>query len=121
MRMLFDASPSGTVTIAEGDGEKLSPTMVTNPTMEPVAINDLVWSGARDAGDQILIPTEGSTPTILTWDGTNWGASALEQYEKNGRMRTRVIRKTDYTIAPGRGFWYYRKASGGLSVTFPAN
>ncbi len=115
------AGEAGTVTIAGGDGETLTPTMVTNPTMEPVAINDLVWSGARDAGDQILIPTEGSNPTILTWDGTNWGASALEQYEKNGRMRTRVIRKTDYTIPPGRGFWYYRKASGELSITFPVN
>ena len=106
--------------IAEGDGENLTPTMVVNPTFWPLAINSLEWSVTPDWGDQILIPTEDATPTVLTWNGTNWGASALEQYEKNGRMRTRVIRKTDFTIPPGRGFWYYRKATGALSVTFPA-
>ena len=117
-----------TVSIAEGDGTTLTSTMVANPTFYDVAINptnlasviNLVWDGTPDSGDQILIPTEDAMPTILTWNGSNWGASALEQYEKNGRMRTRVIRKTDYTIAPGRGFWYYRKATGALSVTIPA-
>ena len=109
-----------TVTIAAGNGEKLTPTMVANPTFEPVAINELTWSGTPDTGDQILIPSETETPIILTWNGSNWGASELEHYEKNGRMRTRVVRKTDYAIPPGRGFWYYRKATGGLSVTFPA-
>ena len=109
-----------TVTIAAGDGEKLTPTMVANPTFEPVVINELTWSGTPDTGDQILIPSETETPIILTWNGSNWGASELEHYEKNGRQRTRVVRKTDYAIPPGRGFWYYRKATGGLSVTFPA-
>ena len=109
------------VKIAGGDGEKLTPTMVVNPTFFDVAINELAWSATPDTGDQILIPTEDSTPTILTWNGSNWGASALEQYTRpNGRKGTRVIRKTDHTIGPGRGFWYYRKATGALSVTFPA-
>ena len=107
-----------TVTIAEGNGTTLTPTLVTNPTMEPVAINSLVWSGTPDTGDQILIPTEAKTPTILTWNGTNWGASGLVRNPTTGRMK--VQRVTDHTIKPGRGFWYYRKASGALSVTFTA-
>jgi hypothetical protein len=85
-----------------------------------VAINELTWSGTPDTGDQILIPSETETPIILTWNDSNWGASELEHYEKNGRQRTRVVRKTDYAIPPGRGFWYYRKITGELSVTFPA-
>ncbi len=107
--------------IAGSDGEKLTPTMVVNPTFFDVAVNDLAWSATPDTGDQILIPTEDTAPTILTWNGSNWGASALEQYTRpNGRKGTRVIRKTDHTIGPGRGFWYYRKATGTLTVTFPA-
>ena len=115
------AAEAVTETIAEGDGETLTPTLLTNPTFLPMAINELTWGGTPDAGDQILIPTEDGTPTVLQWNGSNWGASALEQYEKkNGRMGTRVVRKTDFAIPPGRGFWYYRKAAGTLSVTFPA-
>ncbi len=118
-----------TVAIAEGDGTTLESTMVANPTFFDVAINptnlasviNLVWEGTPDRGDQILIPTDDAMPTILTWNGTNWGASALERYTKaNGRTGTRVVRKTDFTIGPGRGFWYYRKATGALSVTIPA-
>ena len=108
------------VVIAEGDGVKLTPTMVVNPTFWPVAINSIGWGGTPAAGDQILIPTEDAAPTVLTWNGSDWGASALEQYVKNGRIRTRVVRKTDHTVAPGRGFWYYRKATGGLSAIFPS-
>ncbi|MBQ6338073.1 MAG: InlB B-repeat-containing protein [Kiritimatiellae bacterium] len=111
---------SVTEQIAGGNGESLTPTLLTNPTFLPMSINDLEWRGTPDSGDQIAIPTEDGTPTLLTWNGLNWGAAALEHYEKNGRMRTRVVRKTDFTIPPGRGFWYHRKAAGALSVTFPA-
>ena len=115
------AASAVTITIAEGNGTSLTPTMVTNPTMEPMAINGLEWNGTPNTGDQILIPTEDVVPTILTWNGSNWGASGLEEYQKNnGRTGVRVVRKTDHVVLPGCGFWYYRKANGGLSVTFPA-
>ena len=111
---------SVTEDIAGGDDKSLTPTLLTNPTFLPMVVNELTWEGTPDSGDQIAIPTEDGTPTLLTWNGLNWGAAALEHYEKNGRMRTRVVRKTDFTIPPGRGFWYHRKAAGALSVTFPA-
>ncbi len=49
---------------------------------------------------------------------TGRGASGLVKNPATGRMK--VGRVTDHAIPPGRGFWYYRKTGGALSVTFPA-
>ena len=107
--------------IAGGDGETLTPSMLTNPTFLPMEINKLEWGGTPDKGDQIHIPTEGATPTILTWNGSNWGSvKTVVTRTASGRYKAEGIRVTDHAIPPGRGFWYYRKAQGGLSVTFPA-
>ena len=57
--------------------------------------------------------------TILTWNGSNWGrVQTVVTRTASGRYKAQDVRVTDFSIPPGQGFWYYRKASGALSVTF---
>lgn len=98
--------------------------MLANCTLTPLAINSLVWvdESSNDIPakyDQVLIPSNGTFPTLLLYSNGLWGASVLERYEKNGRMRTRVVRATDYYIPVGQGVWFYRTIPDEFMMSLP--
>ena len=84
------------------DGSTPACVMVSNPSIEPLAVNDIEWNGKPTDVDRIWIPTEKTAPLTLRWRNGEWG-----QYVADPKTR-RSVWKSDYTIAPGTGFWYNR-------------
>ena len=95
-------------------------TMIANPSMKPLAINDIDWGSNPTSSDVIWIPTEKTVPTTLMWkkdpaDGKKkWGILAQDR-----ATRTSVL-KSDWTVPAGMGFWYNRKGAA-FTVTLPTD
>lgn len=105
-----------TVTIAGGDPEASGKaaygcTMVANPNIAPLAINSISWGANPGANDTISIPS-GTGRLDLQWKNGSWG-----RLKKSGKKQTWY---TGDTVAPGMGFWYYRKASGDFTISIAA-
>ena len=91
-------------------------TLVANPTLGDVAINDIDWQGKPLANDTITVPREGLAPLTLTWRKGAWGYTDSRYDPQKGRIvSTRV---TDVTIPAGTGFWYTRRGEG-FTITWP--
>ena len=91
-------------------------TLVANPTMCDVAINDIDWQGKPLSTDTIVIPGEGVAPLSLTWRNGAWGYTERVYDPDKGKIVT--TRKTDSVIPAGTGFWYTRRGEG-FSITWP--
>lgn len=106
-----------TVTIAGiQDGQLANPVMIAHPdcTRAALEINkDIVWTGV-EKGDTLSIPNGTDAWDYCTWDGEKWGVSRSELKGKGIRYYT------DYelSVPTGRGFWYVRRASGDVTITF---
>ncbi len=96
--------------IAGGTTASPTATLIANPTLGDVAINDIDWQGKPGTTDTITVPREGLAPFTLTWRSGAWGYSHAVYDPAKGRIvPTRV---TDVTIPAGTGFWYTRRGEG---------
>ena len=95
------------VTIAGSDSvTSKGSTMITNPTLEPIGVNDFAWGSNPSDDDVIQIPNGSSSPIALLYRSGAWGYSSKKRNPTTGRYEK--VWKTDFPIAPGTGFWYYR-------------
>ncbi|MBO7721141.1 MAG: hypothetical protein J6T01_01905, partial [Kiritimatiellae bacterium] len=108
------------VTIAGGTKKTPGSTMVTNPNLTELALNDIDWGENPNpgvAGDEIEIPLEadGTTSYRLFWNATKkqWGRNVPK------RVGSRYVQtfETGFTVKPGMGFWYYRVSEEPFTVT----
>jgi uncharacterized repeat protein (TIGR02543 family) len=108
------------VSVAGSDGTTAVPTMITNPRLSALAINDIDWGGNPTTSDVVWIPSEKGISTILRWtrdsaDGKmKWGVLV-----KNRATRTTYL-KSDWTVPSGMGFWYNRNGSA-FTITVPVD
>jgi hypothetical protein len=101
--------------ISEGSAESAVCTLVPNPSMKSVRINDFNWGNnpiKGSSGDIIRIPNERNIPLNLTWNGNEWG-----RFVKVPGTRDSVW-KNDETISAGTGFWYMRRGKS-FTVSLP--
>lgn len=107
------------ITIGAGTLEQETSTMITNPNLTPLNVNDIDWGGNPAADDKIQIPTDTARPLTLRWvldrsDGKyKWGRTVTDPKTYKSTWRY------DYTIPPGIGFWYIRRG-GAFEITVPS-
>ncbi|MBO7482520.1 MAG: hypothetical protein J6U17_01355 [Kiritimatiellae bacterium] len=97
-------------------------TLVANPTMYDVGLNDLVFvdgvgnAATPHAGDCIVVMDIAGVNNTYYRDtaNTTWGREVVTIVK--GRRKKSF--ETDVTIPSGTGFWYYRKAASALKIKF---
>ena len=90
-------------------------TMVANPRLSALKINDIDWGDNPVDGDSIEIPsaTGGASKRLFWYPKSGlWGTTAMRW---NGRRYVQTL-ISDYEIPAGLGFWYYRASGAGFSV-----
>ena len=108
-----------------GSAEEPGHTLVANPTMFDIALNDLAFvDGAGNAatpadGDRIIFQDIAGIQTIYSPHATTkkWGRIVPT---KVGR-RLQNVWTEDGTNTVGTGFWYYRTGSDALKIKFEAS
>ena len=102
--------PSG-VEVSVVGGTEASPgfTIVGNPGLTPLKINDIGWNGNPTASDVISIPSDGEVPLALTWSNGAWGYWKSSYNAKRHRVESVFV--TDVEIPAGRAFWYARRGA----------
>ncbi len=109
-----------TLTIAAGAPEKDKNvcTLVTNPNLADVRLNDYAWGANPLPTDLISLPNGNNGRMLLRWrttttDGVTtgtWGQWVFNPAEFKSTWRD------DYTVKAGTGFWYHRT---GEAFTIP--
>ena len=101
------------VTIKAADGTRKGATMVPNPTLTPMKINDYNWGDNPISGDVITIP---GVPN-LSWSAKKkqWTRSVQRADPVTGLPVRETI--TDDEIPSGQSFWYYRKGTMPFTIT----
>ncbi|MBQ3345365.1 MAG: InlB B-repeat-containing protein [Kiritimatiellae bacterium] len=95
-------------------------TMIANPCLSALAINDIAWGNNPADGDTIEIPptVTGTLSTRLKWYPKLgcWGGMkpTLTRNPTTGRYEASI--PTNFEIPAGMGFWYYRASESGFSV-----
>lgn len=104
----------------ESGNPAVGATMVTNPNMVAINVNDIDWGNnpvGGTNGDSIEIPsaTDGVMSTRLNWSPTKklWGKSVPKKV--GGRFVQTFV--SDFEIPAGLGFWYYRTGGEPFKVT----
>ena len=112
--------------IEGGTAENPGHTLVANPTMFDIDLNDLVFV---DGEGNAATPAQGDRITVQNIAGLNadyypnatnlnlWGRSVTKRV--NGRMKKVWVEGG--TIPAGTGFWYTRTAGGALKIKFEAD
>lgn len=85
-----------TLTIEAGTTDNAVCTLVPNPSLKSVKVNDYKWNGNPMEGDMIRIPNEKKSALVLRWKNGAWGRIASGKW------------KTDTEVPAGTGFWYMR-------------
>jgi hypothetical protein len=102
-----------TLTVAAGTVSAPVCTLIPNPSLEPVKINDYPWGENPHADDQIRIINEKEAPVLLFRYDNKWvtwliGENGYPYLEEN------------ITIPAGQGFWYHRCADA-FELKLPAS
>lgn len=108
------SSEAVTLAIAAGTEEEPVCTLVPNPGMAAVGINDYPWNGKPTAKDLIRIPNEKSHPIVLRWKNGAWGRFVYNPQTYLSEWRT------DQTVPAGTGFWYHRCGES-FELTLPTS
>ena len=108
---------SYSATISGGSASAPAGTLCANPTPTAISVASLTFEGDIGADDTIVLNADGPVSTVFVRnaDNTEWGR--WQKTRVGNRIRTVWVQ--DGSIAPGTGFWYIRRASGDLSVTWP--
>ena len=103
--------------IEAGSGDNPVCTLVPNPSLTAVKLNDSVWNWSTNPignnKDLIRIPNGDKAPLLVQWDGKEWG-----RYVNEGR---KTVWTNDVTIPAGTGFWYMRCGEDEFEITLPAS
>jgi hypothetical protein len=113
------------VELAGGTSEGPGYTLVANPTIDDVNLNDLVIvdgegnAATPSAGDQITTLNVVGNQTIYFRNATNtsWGRNVSQRVK--GVVRN--VWTEDCVIPAGTGFWYLRSGGGSLKIKFEAS
>lgn len=101
--------------LAGGTEGKPGYTLVGNPTMDDVGLNDLVFEGGEPAEtDRIVIQDVSGVDKIYFRKNGEWGRYVTRKVA--GRIRQTW--EKGGTVPSGTGFWYVRTAAGDLSIRF---
>jgi hypothetical protein len=92
-----------TLTIAAGSESAPVCTLIPNPSLEPVKINDYPWGENPHEFDLIRIYNEKKAPQLLMWNAAN---KKWEGWETDVTGASKPL--TDVTVSAGQGFWYHR-------------
>ncbi|MBQ6136236.1 MAG: hypothetical protein IJI73_02575 [Kiritimatiellae bacterium] len=102
-------------------------TMVANPNLGALRINDIDWGGNPGEGDEIEIPADadGRMSVRLKWyprmgRAGLWGGLLPTLTWNPETQRYDVAVPTDHEIPAGMGFWYYRAGGPAFSVSVKA-
>ena len=100
------------VQVAAGTVAQPVSTVITNPNLVEISVNDINWGSSPTANDRLQIPTDGSIPLTLRWKNGKWGQTVVDPAQRKS------VWKTEFKIKPGTGFWYVRRG-GQFEVTVP--
>jgi hypothetical protein len=108
-----------------GSADEPGHTLVANPTMFDVALNDLVFvdgegiAATPGAKDRIVVQNISGLQIIYYRNAANteWGRNITTRV--NGR--TKQVWSSGGTIPSGTGFWYNRAGEGALRIKFEAS
>ena len=81
-------------------------TLVPNPSIKAMKVNDYDWNEYPADGDIIRIPNGKSVPVVLRWKNDRWGRYVYNPQTYQSEWRTDAI------VPAGTGFWYHRCAGG---------
>ena len=99
-------------------------TMIANPNLSAIKVNDIDWGGNPADGDTIEIPplADGKASTRLKWYPKlgMWGGMAPTLTWNATTRRYEAAVSTNHEIPAGLGFWYYRASGSAFSVTVKA-
>ena len=96
------------------DGSTAACTMITNPNLTDMDINDFTWGSNPTSKDVVWIPNGKKTPITLRWKNGKWGKYVVDT------VLMESVWKTDFTVPSGTGFWYNRYGPA-FNVTIPFN
>ncbi len=102
-----------TLTVAAGEANKPTCTLIPNPSLEPVEINKYPWGENPCNGDQIRIVNEKEAPVLLFWRNGKWMTWVV------GEDKVSYL-KDDVAVPAGQGFWYQRCGSA-FELKLPAS
>ena len=102
-----------TLTVAAGEANKPTCTLIPNPSLEPVKINEYPWGENPCTGDQIRIVNEKEAPVLLFWRKGKWVTWVV------GEDKVSYL-KDDVAVPAGQGFWYQRCGSA-FELKLPAS
>ena len=90
-------------------------TLIPNPSLSPVGINDYPWGDAPGEFDLVRIPNAQGSLELLRWDigRKEWGRLVPAPGGRGGANWV-----SDWKIPAGQGFWYHR-CSDGFELTLP--
>ena len=98
-------------------------TLVANPTMYDVALDDLVFvdgdgnAAAPGANDYITVMNIAGVTTKYTYRNGHWGCMVTT---KINPFKTKNVWTRGGSVPSGTGFWYYRAADSALKIRFEA-
>ncbi len=102
-----------TLTIAAGTTSAPVCTLIPNPSLEPVNVNDYPWDDKPHEYDQIRIINEKEAPVLLFRYSNKWVTWFIDE---NGYPYL----EENITIPAGQGFWYQR-CGGAFELKLPTS
>lgn len=109
---------AASVQVSGGSSAAANPVMIANPYCQELSVNaDVTWSGVG-ADDTLSIPNGTDA-----WDLALWDASQQKWYvSKSVRQGRKVVTSKNYNLSvpAGHGFWYIRRTTGAITITFNA-
>lgn len=115
---------NATVTIKGGSPETPVCTMLANPDcLHATDVNELTWSNVG-AADTLILTTDSKTTLYCTYKNGSWGYSTQTRVNKNeGKDKpaywvVKTVREDAPEVPAGTGFWYVRRTSGDVTLTW---
>ena len=103
------------LTIKAGSAKNSVCTLVPNPSLEDVEINNYAWNGNPHTDDLIRIPNGGGGQILLQWENGAWGRWVYNPETYLSEWRT------DQKVPAGTGFFYQRCGETSFELTLPAS
>ena len=103
------------LTIAAGAEKNSVCTLVPNPSLEDVKVNDYEWGSNPHKDDLIRIPNGQNVPILLQWKNGAWGRWVYNPATYRSEWCT------DQKIPAGTGFFYQRCGTTPFELKLPAS
>ena len=104
--------------IAPGSAAAPASTLCANPTGKAISFKDLVFNGEIGADDTIVVTADDGIPSVYVWNASKNAWGYWHKTLVGRRIQSTWVE--DGSVSPGMGFWYVRRSSGALSITWPS-